>query len=92
MYGGVDGGIETAIEADENFKSNKIDEVFDLVCQGESPQFTSRSMRLEVKLVAYLYYSNCLITLSIYYSCLKEALLISLSTIVPTFNRVWLHN
>ena len=49
MFGGLN-GIEAALEADEKLKANKIEQVFDHVC--ESPKFEqnygSRSVRLEV--------------------------------------------
>lgn len=49
VFGGVN-GIEAAIEADEKLKANKLEQIFDFVC--ESPycekKFGSRSIRLEV--------------------------------------------
>lgn len=54
VFGGIS-GIDAAIEADEKFKSNKIHEVFDIVCENHNIQFGSRSMRLEV---IFDYYEN----------------------------------
>lgn len=47
VYGGLS-GIEAAIEADERLKASKMQDVFDLVCHTDRPQFGSRSMRIEV--------------------------------------------
>lgn len=53
VYGGVD-GIEAAIEADEKFKVNKIEDVIDLVCQSDDAAFGSRSIRLEVVAAGFI--------------------------------------
>ena len=39
------------MEADEKLKANKIEDVFDYVCEGNMVEYGSRSMRLEVKFI-----------------------------------------
>ena len=50
VFGGLH-GIEAAIEADEKLKVNKIEQVFDFVCESKNEgecNFGSRTVRLEV--------------------------------------------
>lgn len=57
VYGGLS-GIEAAIEADEKLKANKMDQVFDFICESEKSQFGSRSVRLEVGYKSILLIKN----------------------------------
>jgi hypothetical protein len=48
VYGGSN-GLEAGMESDEKLKANKIEQLFDFVCQSQDFQiFGSRSLRIEV--------------------------------------------
>lgn len=69
------------MEADEKLTANKIEDVFDYVCEGNMAEFGSRSMRLEVKFSRKNFIFNKKNPTDIQYLILKEAILISLSRI-----------
>ena len=62
VFGGAN-GIEAAIEADEKLKANKMEQIFDMVCEAantEPPAFGTRSVRMEVSLFfcsGFVYFS-----------------------------------
>ena len=58
VYGGSN-GLEAGLESDEKLKANKLEQLFDFVCQSHEYQiFGSRSLRLEVKFKLIFYLHN----------------------------------
>ncbi|RMZ99481.1 hypothetical protein BpHYR1_028730 [Brachionus plicatilis] len=55
VFGGVN-GIEPAIEADEKLKANKLEQIFDFVCESKDAdqKYGSRSIRLEEAILVSL--------------------------------------
>jgi hypothetical protein len=56
VFGGLH-GIEAGIEADEKLKVNKIEQVFDFVCESKNEddsEFGTRTVRLEVSNIRFI--------------------------------------